>query len=301
MEPAFQFRVLDDILSHATTKERSRISQQLLRQVSEIATVDEIRTAIECDRGWNREWKTEGFETPKFLIDNYQKKLSPSASRKHLKHIWIAFRSALKSHQQKQRFPQYIIDEDWAALSAADRAEHVEAVEEEKRAVHEKISQQTLAASKKETTTSFVPLPTSTGGKAEKQTDSEEASTSLHTTSEDAGASAAIEKPPSTSTVLVKPENLKLFNAMFPTDKGQSRSFSWKHFLQAMVDAGFSVLQGSGSAVSFRNDRGVIVFHQPHPEPSIDPIMLQLMGKRLHKWFGWDSDVFVTREEGAPA
>lgn len=51
--------------------------------------------------------------------------------------------------------------------------------------------------------------------------------------------------------------------------------------------------QSSGSAVSFKNDMGTIVFHQPHPDPTIDPIMLLSMGKRLRKWFGWDAGVFV--------
>lgn len=99
-----------------------------------------------------------------------------------------------------------------------------------------------------------------------------------------------------TPSVAVKPENLSLFAAMFPTEKGITRSFSWKHFLQAMVDAGFSVTQGSGSAVSFRNPGGVIVFHQPHPDPTIDPTMLMSMGKRLRKWFGWDREVFIARD-----
>ena len=62
-----------------------------------------------------------------------------------------------------------------------------------------------------------------------------------------------------------------------------------------MVDAGFSVTQGSGSAVSFKNERGVIVFHQPHPEPTIEPVVLLSMGKRLRKWFRWDKDVFATK------
>ena len=103
----------------------------------------------------------------------------------------------------------------------------------------------------------------------------------------------AVEPPSRTSRIFVKPENLTLFAAMFPTDKGQTRSFSWKHFLQAMVDAGFSVTQGSGSALSFKNDCGVMVFHQPHPEPTIDPVVLLSMGKRLRKWFGWGTDVFA--------
>ena len=95
--------------------------------------------------------------------------------------------------------------------------------------------------------------------------------------------------------VLVKHENLKLLTQMYTSDNGKTRSFSWKHFVQAMADAGFSVTQGSGSAVSFKNDAGTIAFHQPHPDPTIDPVMLSSMGKRMRKWFGWDAEAFGVR------
>jgi hypothetical protein len=98
--------------------------------------------------------------------------------------------------------------------------------------------------------------------------------------------------------VCVKSENLRLFAAMFPDGKEQSsRQFSWKHFLQVMVDAGFSVTQCSGSAVSFKANNQAIVFHQPHPETTIDPAILLSMGKRLRKWFGWTSDTFELSEK----
>ena len=99
------------------------------------------------------------------------------------------------------------------------------------------------------------------------------------------------------SSISVKPENLTLFDAMFPLStqsKEQTRSFSWKHFLQAMTDAGCSITHRNGSAVSFKNDQGVILFHQP----TIDPIVLTSMGKRLRKWFGWSRDVFAPKLVG---
>lgn len=110
----------------------------------------------------------------------------------------------------------------------------------------------------------------------------------------------------SLSPVLVKRENMALFGDMFPENgcEGQ-RSFKWQHFLDAMNDAGFSISQASGSAVTFRlgstdknddantsDDFGSIVFHRPHPLPVIHPIMLRSMGKRLSKWFGWRREVF---------
>jgi hypothetical protein len=117
----------------------------------------------------------------------------------------------------------------------------------------------------------------------------------LHTPSNDINPSAA--------KVCVKAENLRLFAAMFPDGKEQTlRQFSWKHFLQAMVDAGFSVTQCSGSAVSFRANNQAIVFHQPHPETTIDPVILLSMGKRLRKWFGWSSDTFeLSGKDSAPS
>lgn len=109
---------------------------------------------------------------------------------------------------------------------------------------------------------------------------------------------SAVQKPQiDVPKVLVKFENANIFAEMFAKDKSKLRTFSWQHFVQAMVDAGCSVTQGSGSTVTFGTGTRTIVFHQPHPEPKIDPVMLTFMGKRLRKWFGWDWDTFAVREE----
>ena len=78
IDPCFHFRVLDENLSNASHKERSRISEQLLRQVSEMAMVDEIWTAIEFDRGWDRQPVMEDMQHPQWRLDfieQYAKKL----------------------------------------------------------------------------------------------------------------------------------------------------------------------------------------------------------------------------------
>ncbi|KAK3696022.1 hypothetical protein LTR37_018164 [Vermiconidia calcicola] len=76
----------------------------------------------------------------------------------------------------------------------------------------------------------------------------------------------------------------------------------WQQFVIAMVDAGCTVTHVGGSAVSFDHVRntsngslGTIVFHKPHPDLNIDSKMLQIMGRRLKKWFGWDKETFVVR------
>lgn len=186
MDPSFHFRVLDDYLSHATLKERSRITEQILRQVSEIAVVHEIRTAIQCNRGWDRKFNREGIQ-PQIRTDfvkSYAQGLGfpevidqgglpghlrtfherhpwprgkidsswlerASASRKHLDHLWVAFRTALKNQQQRKEFPQHFIDEDWEALSAAARSEHLQVIEDERNLVLGMIARQARAAAEK--------------------------------------------------------------------------------------------------------------------------------------------------------
>jgi hypothetical protein len=62
-----------------------------------------------------------------------------------------------------------------------------------------------------------------------------------------------------------------------------------------MTEAGFAAKYGGGSIGTFENitGGGKIRFHQPHPEPTIDSIMLQSMGKRPNWWFGSDRETFA--------
>lgn len=69
--------------------------------------------------------------------------------------------------------------------------------------------------------------------------------------------------------------------------------------MDAMINAALSVKQGSRSAVSFSSNNGLrsVSFHRAHPEPVIDPIMLNSMGKRMTKWFGWSRNTFEVRDK----
>jgi hypothetical protein len=116
----------------------------------------------------------------------------------------------------------------------------------------------------------------------------------------------ALITPPKPCTPLtlipVKHDNMTVFHHMFPSCGEESqRSFLWQHFLNAMIDAGFSVLQSQGSAITLRQDEerreGVrtIVVHRPHPSPTINPVMLRSIAKRMTKWFGWRRELFIER------
>lgn len=99
---------------------------------------------------------------------------------------------------------------------------------------------------------------------------------------------------PTIPKIPVKQESLSVFNKMFSS--GGSISIRWIQLVQALTDAGMTATQVPGSGVKFANDHDSIVLHRPHPVPVLDAVMLRChIGKRLHKWFGWDRDSFVLR------
>ncbi|KAK6381765.1 hypothetical protein LTR65_011040 [Meristemomyces frigidus] len=101
---------------------------------------------------------------------------------------------------------------------------------------------------------------------------------------------------PDIHPILVKQDSLSVFHKMFPADGTcQSGSVRWSQLVQAITDAGFSATEAGGSAVSFSSAAGSIVFHKPHPDPAVDPVMVQSMGKRMRKWSNWSRDRFQVR------
>jgi hypothetical protein len=96
----------------------------------------------------------------------------------------------------------------------------------------------------------------------------------------------------------VRPNNLKIFRSMYPTDTDtpSGAAIDWRKFVGAMTDAGFQATQSSGSAVTFSNGRGRIIFHKPHPVAKVDPVMLATFGKRMKKWFHWRREIFVATD-----
>jgi hypothetical protein len=71
--------------------------------------------------------------------------------RDQLSRVWKSFRDGLKSQQQRKGFSQAFIDEDFAALSAADRSEILMAIEVEKQIVLGRMEQKKLMKSRAST------------------------------------------------------------------------------------------------------------------------------------------------------
>jgi hypothetical protein len=97
----------------------------------------------------------------------------------------------------------------------------------------------------------------------------------------------------------LKERFLNIFHSMFPSGSQASSSIEWESFVKAMAQVGFVARHSGGSAVLFEPAKeskwfklGKIVFHRPHPDSKIAPIILRSMGKRMGKWFGWTRDSF---------
>lgn len=96
--------------------------------------------------------------------------------------------------------------------------------------------------------------------------------------------------------ITVSKRSRATFRYIFPTAlEERQKHVDWETFVTSVTDAGLVARNGGGSIVTFEDENGggKIIFHRPHPDPSIDPIMLQSMGRRMNKWFGWSRESFA--------
>ncbi|KAI1348841.1 hypothetical protein F5Y01DRAFT_306462 [Xylaria sp. FL0043] len=97
--------------------------------------------------------------------------------------------------------------------------------------------------------------------------------------------------------IRVSKRALNAIELMFSKTSQATGGLQWTDFVHAMNDMGFAAQHNGGSAVSFEaNGQGRIVFHRPHPESKLAPVMLQNMGSRMEKWFGWKRENFALDE-----
>ncbi|KAK5123146.1 hypothetical protein LTR85_003344 [Meristemomyces frigidus] len=96
--------------------------------------------------------------------------------------------------------------------------------------------------------------------------------------------------------IAVEAESLALFGRMYSLQSGPEGTVRWEALVGALTDAGLTAVHGGGSATTLKDkEKGSVVLHKPHPEPTVNMVMLRSTGKRLAKWFGWDADTFSKR------
>ncbi|KAI4724834.1 hypothetical protein E4T49_07424 [Aureobasidium sp. EXF-10728] len=232
-----------------------------------------------------------------------------TAARDSLTQLWEHFKELWVKELVKAKVSQRLIDEDVKVLSAVSNPRHQEELVRERQDILELVYQSAQAAKSH----SQMEVQTVWGKENDRPTALPIRSTPKVSLSNSVSATelpqnqVVLYVPPAKKVALppiqhVKPESLVVFHHMFPVRGAESqRSFSWQDFLSAMINAGFSILQSQGSAVTLKlnnsTDSGVktIVLHRPHPSPTVNPVMLRRIAKRMEKWFGWHREMFVER------
>jgi len=79
------------------------------------------------------------------------------------------------------------------------------------------------------------------------------------------------------------------------------KPMKWENFLKVMREMGFKYDPSTaGSSVKFdppdSRDRS-ITFHKPHPDPTIQPIMLKEFAKKLKRYYGWTEEDLLRQSE----
>ena len=86
-------------------------------------------------------------------------------------------------------------------------------------------------------------------------------------------------------------------------------SVSWINFVEALITFGFRAEHRGGSAFTFRGDillpentslphNRSITVHRPHPNTEMSRVLVQSLGKRLNRRFGWQRANFAVGDRG---
>ena len=108
----------------------------------------------------------------------------------------------------------------------------------------------------------------------------------------DAGKPQEQEKPESRSRYTVTKRSLKVIQLLFPSGRQDRGTVDWVDFVSLLYEMEFAEVRRSGSARTFKSDKGSITFHKPHPSTEMGSAILWRIGSRLSRRYGWDRDIF---------
>ncbi|THY32721.1 hypothetical protein D6D01_02497 [Aureobasidium pullulans] len=334
MDPSLNFAIIDH-MCRTDRKQAARISQSLLVQLSDMAVLFEVMNSIKSRP--IRECRLTHENANKLLKeecrDQFIKKINPPFADKEIgdKLGESLERACTQSTWPRGRKNQEWLDEATASQEALDvfwsemrtiwahklrkeggvagsyikedidglmRFSHSEKHLTELAAQREHVLRQ-LARREKRTVDAELVLQTVWGGDSNNSSTSPQTPVARKTRTRSSRSVskdniATLPAPVEPAITLSRPSRIA-------NGEDSSRSFAWQHFLAAMTDAGFSILQSQGSAVTLKlgKSQGVdtIVVHRPHPVATINPIMLRSIAKRMSKWFGWGKKTFAELEK----
>ena len=233
---------------------------------------------------------------------------SRTAERKVLTSFWDQARVIFREELTFTSMEQEEIDDAISVISISNSAEFAEIVENEQSQVSSAIAAAAAALTRK--TTKVAPEGSSwdTGPDVSTLTIEERAikPKTRPLESLNVGINQAAPLEPAIDTevefvtdqqhILATTRVLGVIKKMYPTsvEETSAKDTDWDLFVHAMNDLNFNARNVGGSGVAFEHpSKKKIIFHRPHPVAKIDSVMLQSMGKRLKKHFGWSRETFV--------
>jgi hypothetical protein len=324
--------ILDDHLANSTSKERARLDEILYEKLSDYASLLEllwsvrlhcprntIRSTAECkgieDRIFWRVAKTAtNAQNPDITgtvkaLQAFRNTNAPAGPRnpewlqqfdrthEALQHFWRELAYAQQGAYKKNGFSEANIESSMESLQTWSDPEYTARFMQKREQVEAGMHKAKIM----ENDDVFLPLPNASSSSCELGT-TRQVKIKVKTRGlPHAEASEEVAIQEEASAVPIKSIHLSkssytTLRYMFPnTIEERQKSVNWAVFVNSMNDAGFTAQNGGGSIVRFesRNGEGSINFHRPHPDPTIDSIMLQAIGWRMNKWFGWVRETFV--------
>ena len=107
-----------------------------------------------------------------------------------------------------------------------------------------------------------------------------------------AGKPQGQEKPQPRSRYTVTKRSLNVIQLLFPSGRQDRGTVEWLDFVSLLYEMGFVEVRRSGSARTFKSDKGSITFHKPHPSTEMGSAILWRIGSRLSRRYGWDRGMF---------
>ena len=100
------------------------------------------------------------------------------------------------------------------------------------------------------------------------------------------------EKPEPRPRYTVTKRSLKVIQLLFPSGPQDRGTVDWHEFVSLLHEMGFVEVRRSGSARTFKFEKGSITFHKPHPSTEMGPAVIWRIGSRLSRRYGWEREMF---------
>ncbi|KAL8949099.1 MAG: hypothetical protein Q9222_004770 [Ikaeria aurantiellina] len=245
------------------------------------------------------------FKIPKAIKDEAWLKRRDSAHQA-LRTIWGIARQGYQAMLKHKGVPQATINPQLEQMRQSESVEHLMQLETESQQILARLNQVKVLPVEDE----YRPLPTSSDQyptlvipqpvKEKQKTRPADVPSLTMLSLSPEPLELREESPPTLYILKTQSLTYRFITALFPApdDEPSKKCYDWVGFVTAMSELGFRAEHRGGSAFTFKGDIKLpeaptetssrsINFHMPHGSVELSSVMLQSMGRRLNRRFGW--------------